>query len=382
MRRVSRSYFLLLAGLSLGLLAGVHGVSAADDKKGKDNDAKFDRVSIPTFDGMELSGTFYPAVEKNKDAVVLCLHDFSHRKGGGSHGEWDHLAAKLQKEGYAVLTFDFRGFGGSKSVSPDFWKSPYNRGLKGFKGGVKSAESIDQKDFPASYYSFLVNDIAAARAFLDRKNDSRELNTSNLIVIGAGQGATLGALWAAAEMHRQRDATPPMLIPPAVPLRMDDPEGKDIGACIWLTISPNLEGKPMSGAVKSALVEVARDNKVPSVLVFGENDANASNLATNYKNAIEGGKKSELKNTGTKTVKRTDLAGSALLGEKLDATPFIIKHLNAVMDDRGNKEWRKRDEEKSRYFWSLSRGQTIPAKLPGEKLSRPIPPALLRLGSP
>jgi hypothetical protein len=382
MRRVSRRHFILLAGLSLGLLAAAHGVRGADDKKGKDNDAKFDRVSIPTFDGMELSGTFYPALERNKDAVVLCLHDFSHRKGGGSHGEWDNLAARLQKEGYAVLTFDFRGFGGSKSVSTDFWKFRHNQGLKGFKGGVKSAESIDQKDFPASYYSFLVNDIAAARAFLDRKNDSRELNTSNLIVIGAGQGATLGALWAAAEMHRQKDLTPQDPLGRFVIPKLDDPEGKDIAACIWLTISPNLESKPMSGAVKSSLVEVARDNKVPTVLIFGENDGNASNLATNYKNAIDSGKKSELKNTGTKTIKRTDLAGSALLGEKLDTTPFIIKHLNTVMDDRGNKEWRKREEEKSRYFWSVSRSQTIPAKIVGEKLSRPIPPMLLRLGSP
>jgi hypothetical protein len=327
---------------------------------------------------MELAGTFYPALGGNKDAVVLCLHDFSHRKGGGSHGEWDQLAAKLQKDGYAVLTFDFRGFGGSKSVSPDFWKFSHNRGLKGFKGGVRSADSIDQKDFPRAYYSFLINDIAAARAFLDRKNDSRDLNTSNLILVGAGQGATLGALWAAAEMHRQRDLTPQDPLGRFVVPKLDDPEGKDIAGCIWLTIGPNLEERPVTGPVRNALVEVARDNKVPTVLVFGGNDTNASNLATNYKNAIEKDKKTELKNTGTKTIKGTDLTGSALLGDKLETTNFIVKHLNTIVENRGNKEWRKREEEKSRYFWSLAKGTTIPAKIVGEKLSRPIPPVLLK----
>ena len=377
MQFLSRRHFILLAGLTLGLLGGAYRVSAADDKKDKDSDAKFDRVSIPTFDGMELSGTFYPAIGGNKDAVVLCLHDFSHRKGGGSHGEWDHLAAKLQKEGYSVLTFDFRGFGGSKSVSPDFWKVSPNQKLKGFRG-AKSADSIDQKEFPAVYYSYLINDIAAARAFLDRKNDSRDLNTSNLIVIGAGQGATLGALWAAAEMHRQRDLTPQDPLGRFVVPKLDDPEGKDIGGCIWLTISPNLEGRPVTGAVRSALVEVARDNKVPTVLVFGGNDMSASNLATNYKNAIEKDKKTELKNTGTKTIKGTDLTGSALLGDKLETTNFIVKHLNTIVENRGSKEWRKRDEEKSTYYWSLSKGSTLRAKIPGQKLCGAIPPVLLK----
>ncbi len=188
MRVLSRTHLVSLAGLSLVLLTAISSESAAAQKE----KAEFSRVSFPTCDGMELAGTFYPpgAGKKDKDAVVLLVHNFSHRGGGGSHGEWDDLAAKLQKEGYSVLSFDFRGFGGSKSVSPDFWKFRQNQVLRGFRGGAKSAESIDQKDFPGHYYPVLINDIAAARAFLDRKNDMRDVNTSNLIVIGAGQGAT------------------------------------------------------------------------------------------------------------------------------------------------------------------------------------------------
>src|SRR5262245_26381536 len=120
MRGLAHSHLVLLAGLSLALAAWTGSASAAED-------AQSDRVSFSACDGVELSGTFYPSPrgKKDKDAVVLLLHDFDHRKGGGSHGDWDKLAEKLQKEGYSVLSFDFRGFGGSKSVRDDFWKFDY-----------------------------------------------------------------------------------------------------------------------------------------------------------------------------------------------------------------------------------------------------------------
>jgi dienelactone hydrolase len=370
MRTLAHSRLVPLAALSFALLAWAGSASAADEPMS-------DRVSFPACDGVELSGTFYPKMGKDKDAVVLFLHDFSPRKGGGSHGEWDKLAARLQKEGYSVLSFDFRGFGGSKSVREEFWRFRYNQtGIpKAYRKGNKPAESIDQKDFTPGYYPALINDVAAARAYLDRKNDGREVNTSNLIVIGAGDGATLGALWASAEMHRQKDKSP---FPVGAP-QLDDPEGKDIAAAIWLSISPNLAGKSVTRAVQSALVDVARENKVPTVMVFGSSDKSGDNLAKNYKSIIEGGKKVELKNTGTKTIAGTELTGSKLLGGRLETTDWIVKYLNNVMEDRGNKEWKKREEEKSRYFWTVNgRAQKL-AKNAGEKVIQPIPPSMLKL---
>src|SRR5438874_1289007 len=81
----------------------------------KKADAK--RVTFKTYDGVELAGTFYPAGgTAKKDATVLLLHDFDHKSGGNSHQDrWDELAERLQQEGYSVLSFDFRGFGESKT---------------------------------------------------------------------------------------------------------------------------------------------------------------------------------------------------------------------------------------------------------------------------
>src|SRR5207247_7667436 len=130
------------------------------------------------------------------------------KTGGSSHQDgWDDLAKKLSAEGYSVLSFDFRGFGNSHSISPGFWdpsKNPHN--VKYVNGANKAAQptSIDHKDFDSNasrYYPYLVNDIVAAKSFLDRRTDQGQANTSNLVVIGAGEGATLGAMWMASQWH-------------------------------------------------------------------------------------------------------------------------------------------------------------------------------------
>ena len=102
--------------------------------------------------------------------------------------------------------------------------------------------AIDHKDFQAAYYRYLVNDITAAKAYLDRRNDDGELNTSNTIVIGAGEGATLGALWLAQECRKKRDKNPPPMGGIARPPMLAESEGKDVACAVWLTISSKLAG--------------------------------------------------------------------------------------------------------------------------------------------
>src|SRR5207248_3227794 len=73
---------------------------------------------------------------------------------------------------------------------------------------MKLPVTISHKDFNFGYYPYLIADIAAAKAFLDSKSDARELNSSNLIIIGAGEGALLGQAWVKSEFYRKK-ATPP-----------------------------------------------------------------------------------------------------------------------------------------------------------------------------
>src|ERR1700719_334433 len=65
-------------------------------------------VTFRAADGFNLNGTFY-AAEKPGPGLLL-LHQCD-----GNRQLYDHLATMLNTAGYNVLTFDFRGFGGSRA---------------------------------------------------------------------------------------------------------------------------------------------------------------------------------------------------------------------------------------------------------------------------
>jgi pimeloyl-ACP methyl ester carboxylesterase len=339
--------------------------------------ADFKRFTFPTVDGVELEGTFYPSATNKKDTVVLLLHDFDPKTGGDSHKDgWDDLAERLQKEGYAVFAFDFRGFGNSKTVKPEvFWSPKQGHNRQFIVGGMasKPPETIDQKKFRAAYYPYLINDIAAAKAFLDRKNDTLEVNTSNFVVIGAGNGATLGALWLWSQCRLQRDRASLVLgVPPA----LDDPEGRDVAAAVWLSLSDHVPGGRFP--VHSAVVEVGRECKVPTAFLFGKREKSAA-YCGKLSDAILGlgSKKLDLPFTGKEGFD-TNLAGSKLLDKSLPTEEWIVeKYLNPVVDKRGSRERRRREIDRYAFYWAKGKPNAripgILAKHPGEELIRLIP---------
>jgi hypothetical protein len=386
MRTLPHVPFVPLAALSLLFLTGPGRVFAADDIESK-------RVQFTTFDEVELSGSFYrsaPAAgKKNKDTVVLLLHDFRHLKGGGSQEDgWHQLAGQLQKEGYSVLSFDFRGFGNSKSVSQKFWTFPHNR--SGIKASRKNPPaSIDEKDFSPNYFINLVNDIAAARAYLNVMNDANEINSSNILLIGAGQGATLGALWLASECRRQKDNQSDRLFPGMLPqLRsLDEPEGNDVGGAVWLTIYPTLEGKPLGRSLITALVDEAKNARIPAYFLYAKNDKKANdflNLNSDLKTlfAENSKKKGGVKEKAIPGA--GELSGSKLLSARLRTGDYIVDYLNNVVEERGSRTRKDRQDQKYAFCWSLpwptSRNvHHVLAKLPGESVPQLIPPNVLGL---
>src|SRR5262245_8912552 len=75
---------------------------------------KFEKGNLKTGDGVKIVGSSWGSSKGKKGPVVLLLHDFKADKGGNSHADgWDSLDEALNKEGYAVLSFDFRGHGDS-----------------------------------------------------------------------------------------------------------------------------------------------------------------------------------------------------------------------------------------------------------------------------
>ena len=72
-----------------------------------------DGLRIPARDGFRLAATLYePAPENERNAVVLI-----NSATGARRGYYDAYARHLAGEGLAVMTYDYRGIGGSRPKS-------------------------------------------------------------------------------------------------------------------------------------------------------------------------------------------------------------------------------------------------------------------------
>jgi hypothetical protein len=267
------------------------------------------------------------------------------------------FAKALQEKGHAVLTFDFRGHGESTEVDAnEFWSNRFfNRALI----RRRSNDEIDFKDFDARYYGVLANDIAAARAFLDRRNDAGECNSSNLVVVGFERGATLGALWLNAEAHRYQLVPPQFFNQP--PQISSTPEVKKVLCGIWFSIDPKLGNRTV--ALPSLVHPAGADARVPMIFLYGDKDDDGKrNAAKCEKALLAGGKlpftaKAEVPGGGTR--QGADLLKKNNIGSLLD-------YIENVHDDR-EAEWTRHKSRQTQYVWRLPRG-VQPANRMGEPL--------------
>jgi hypothetical protein len=341
----SRVLWLVLVGV---LLVGAEPARAQSDRS--------EKVRITTIDSVELIGNFYPCTDNKvrNPPVVLMLHPV----GAPPKKSWVTLAETLQTK-FAVMTFDFRGHGNSTEILPEtFWKYPFN------KGGVKYApnkSTIEFKEFDKGYYPALVNDIAAVKGFLDRRNDSGSCNTSSFILLGAESGATLGALWLASEWHRFRLVQNPMFLQQVPDTRA---EANDVIGCVWLSISSQLGSRPIS---LGSLLNISLAQKAtPMVFLHSDEDSKGRTLALSMVKSIKANKdKAKYALTDRIEIKAGKLTGMDLVQKSLNTDAAILEYLQQVVDTKG-REWGERDYRKTSYVWRYPLGAPnyITAKLP------------------
>jgi hypothetical protein len=319
-------------------------------------------AKIITADSVKLSGTFYPGGKKNSPTVLM-LHPIGDGKSS-KNPEWKSLAEALQKANYSVLTFDFRGHGDSTSIDErnSFWK--YKPNLANVRS--KDKDSIDVKDYIKNdYMTILCNDIAAARAWLERRNDdSKDCNTSSLIVIGAENSATLAALWINSEWNRFKYVPPQGFVTGIIPKFVEPrPEGKDIIGAIFLTAQPNLDTKrtvSLPGVLKIA----CKDNAMAALFLVGKDDVKSKNYAKTVVDKIKL-KEKDKENGRHRFIGPyeldTKLSGVKLLQKGLGTEKLIVEYLDSVVADRQNERV-ERDYNNSIYVWRAGGLQYILAK--------------------
>jgi hypothetical protein len=338
--------FSLLTGLIAGL-ALLFAPQSGQAQEGK-------KVRFKTGDGVELVGTFFAGGKG--DACALLLHDLG--KGKSSHnGGWDELAKALQKKGYSVLSFDFRGHGDSTTVDAKFWANRVNVAL--VKHGKAASDQISVKHFKPNYYPFLVNDIAAAKSYLDRQNDAGACNSSALVVIGAGKGATLGAIWMNSEWHRYKILPPDPQMP--VLHYNSEPEGTGTIAAVWLNISPTVGKQAVSLA---SVLGVSARRGVPMLFLYGEGDKKGEKEAKSLTKALSTGPGKIDKHTGPFAIpKAAGASGEGLLKKSLGTNDAIVTWVADVLQSK-TPEQVNREFVKSLYVWGTPgpRGLFVPAR--------------------
>lgn len=257
--RPSVKFTRLAACLAIALFAMAANVSLAQNQDGQEkkerprtraSEVGAESIKYETSDGVFLRAMFYkaaPRQDKNEEPVkpeetpvVLLVH-----KRGGSQQDWIPFAKYLQTQGFAVLTFDFRGHGESIYVSEYYlhpkearerekkMKEHDKRGERVVTPGSrekrleeeegvgkrhkpkpkKVIEQIDQKsEFKNAqeFMEFAVKDLEAMKRKLIEKNNASQLNVRNLGIVSSEDACMLTLRWLAdyefVDTHRKGQA--------------------------------------------------------------------------------------------------------------------------------------------------------------------------------
>lgn len=337
-------------------------LGTAPDAVAQDEDVK--KVRIKTADEAILQATFYKSKAKqptNSPCVILLHQPLT----DPSKGDWAGLAKTVAEKGFNVLRLDFRGHGDSTLVNPNvFWKDKDKNGnavvninndfMPKLAKAKPQPNKIDKKDFEGKprYLPKLAEDIMAARVYLDQLNDDKEVNTSSVYLIGAGDAATLGLLYATTEWVR------PQKIPPALignhpalyavrgggPAVGGEPAGKDVAGAIWLSPTRPRAGKlEIPDDTVQSWVQYAPDLRIttPMLCIHGtEDDAGAAGSKFLQDRVLvahppKGSPLQKLPLNQIVTVKGK-LSGVNLLGQQLGTEKYITDYLEAAERSRQN----------------------------------------------
>jgi hypothetical protein len=331
MRRLpfGRLAILFLAGLTLIVLPST----------GRSDPPKPQKLLFETFDKVQIQGTWFPsAAEGAKSPCVILVH-----KIGGNHQQegWEALAQVLQEKGFAVIAFDFRGHGDSKTIKPEFWALSRSN-TSAIKGANPKKQDIDWKEFLPSYYPMLVNDIAAAKLELERRNNAKECNANEIYVVAAEDGVGLALMWMATELNRRKRGynAAGMIV------FNELPEGKDLAGLVCLsgrsTVGPGTTGLKLP---TSSIYAAPKMKEVPTTFFFGAEDAAGKGFTSYIYDKVLNADKLKLKLTFKIEVPQTKLVGHELLGKKALGTEDLIAKYFAevVRGARPAKVWNERD---------------------------------------
>jgi len=297
---------------------------------------------------------------------VLMLSDLT--QTGRRQRDWLDLAAALQQRGCTVLSLDFRGYGenlqSQETVPNSFIGVPANNLLRVESDAVAPVERQPQTPddesargstvFTEQYLPWLVQDVIAARLWLDLKHDAGEVNTNNLILLAEGDAAALGMVWLATESFRYKDGT-----------NEKEYELRDLYGAVWLEPHLTLRGRSLAG-LKSVQTTLNSRDRWPPMLTAYDRAGGGVKTARDWSKLF--------KQDGRLGGERGLTRGRLNFGERTllmadGGVRTVTEYVEDMTKERPLRAWTKRDVEASAYSWDLGSGRSSPAK--AAKASRP-----------
>jgi len=278
------------------------------------------RFDLETSDGVSLATWLYePPEDAEPLATVILVHDFE-----GSHKTVEPLALALQEAGCTVAVPDLRGHGASTSQEGRDADLDIRQLRKGELELIAAGAGGRLRE-----QSAVRGDLETVHAFLASRGAVGASAETPLVVMGCGAGATLAALWTAADW-----AWPPLA---------SGPQGQQVKALVL--VSPVWAAKGL--ALQPALAAEAIKREVPVMVLAGTGDRDAIRLFDQLKRQrpkvwfdqradAEFTKAKEVEKPGDATLFLVQL-DTTLSGEKLaaeaDAAPRIKTFLELTLDD-------------------------------------------------
>lgn len=310
-----------------------------EDKKGMENkkeDKKEEKkpskpgeaepVRCMTADGVELVGDFYPPPESvgKRAPTVILLHAVGPNRETASRKDFGDLPKRLHKEGFAVLTFDFRGYGESKAVDPQKYARAHNLSI-----GTTAPRKLDSRNFKSPRdLAYLVNDLVAIKIHLNRLNNEGTCSSHNVALVGIEQGAMVGLMWLFNEnvdFNRSKGSGNRFGTP-------EKYEGEDIAGVVWISLNGRL-GTQAQDRFASAWLAKIRDCRTATLVFFGQNDKDSVAFWKTAAKIIKPDRDKELyESTDLKRLKNTNLTGHKLLDSAaFDVEKDILAFLKNVL---------------------------------------------------
>lgn len=310
-------------------------------------------VAVPTADGLRLSGTWYPGSLGKQADLVIVLHAYG---SNTSKGPYATMAKEIQAKGFSVLTFDMRGHGksttnrtiGDAKQFVDRNLFPFNT-WSGTSTSANAVKSIDVKNFKTNYYPHLLNDVIAARRFVDSRNDAGECNSGRIHIIADRDAGNLALLWTCLEFTRNG-------VNPIVPngVAPNHIAGSDIMSITFLSPKPttntglkNLTNKLLRDKERPE-IGVGIKEKVAMAFVYNTEAEKSTDFASSLFTSYWGLKPTvkEDKELGKYLieVKGAKLIGIDLMDEKLDTSKSIATFIAATKKKNVNgNDWKMRN---------------------------------------